>query len=55
MQELISMYRDRLTDLTAKNRSLKLMKIYNKNHFDIHSFSNIENGLILQYWKKSVL
>jgi very-short-patch-repair endonuclease len=45
MQELISMYRDRLTDLTAKNKSLKLMKIYNKNHFDIHSFSKIEVGL----------
>ncbi|CAH1053952.1 hypothetical protein [Paenibacillus pseudetheri] len=52
MQELISMYRDRLTDLTAKNRSLKLMKIYNKNHFDIHSFSNIENGLDIAILEK---
>lgn len=45
MKELLSLYRDRLTDLTANNKSLKLMRLTNKNHFDIHTLSNIQNGL----------
>ncbi|WP_068774119.1 AAA domain-containing protein [Paenibacillus sp. FJAT-26967] len=45
MQEILKLYRDRLTDLTANNKSLKLMRLTNKNHFDIHSFANIEKGL----------
>jgi len=45
MQDILKLYRDRLTDLTANNKSLKLMRLTNKNHFDIHSFANIENDL----------
>lgn len=45
MKELLTLYRDRLTDLTANNKSLKLMRLTNKNHFDISSLSSIEHGL----------
>lgn len=39
MDALLTMYRDRLTDLTARNLSLRLMRMSNKNHVDIHSLS----------------
>lgn len=45
MKEILSLYRDRLTDLTARNKSLRLMRLTNKDHFDLNSFSNIEEGL----------
>ncbi|MGG0936477.1 AAA domain-containing protein [Brevibacillus centrosporus] len=45
MKDLLKTYRDRLTDLTASNKSLKLTKLTNKNHFDIQSFSDFEENL----------
>lgn len=45
MQDILKLYRDRLTDLTANNKSLRLTRLTNKNHFDIHTLESIENGL----------
>ncbi|HEU4964827.1 MAG TPA: AAA domain-containing protein, partial [Bacilli bacterium] len=45
MHDLLTLYRDRLTDLTARNKSLRLMRLTNKNHFDLNSLSAIESGL----------
>lgn len=46
MQELLIKYRDRLTDLTAKNKSLRLMRLTNKNHFDLYSLHTLNMGLV---------
>lgn len=35
MKELLTLYRDRLTDLTARNKSLRLLQLAVKNHFDL--------------------
>lgn len=43
-RELLTLYRDRLTDLTGRNKSLKLMKLYNKNHFDLFTLNHWQTG-----------
>ncbi|MDQ0194925.1 AAA domain-containing protein [Paenibacillus wynnii] len=40
MQDFLKKFQDRLTDLTAKNASLRLMKLHKKNHFDGFHFTN---------------
>ena len=45
MQEILQRYRDRLTDLSKKNPSLRLGQIRQKNHFDITSIAPIKLGL----------
>lgn len=35
MKDLLTLYRDRLTDLTARNKSLRLLQLAVKNHFDL--------------------
>ncbi|MEK5645956.1 hypothetical protein BK138_34435 [Paenibacillus rhizosphaerae] len=35
MKDLLTLYRDRLTDLTARNKSLRLLQLTVKNHFDL--------------------
>lgn len=44
MKDLLIKYRDRLTDLTAKNKSLRLMRLTNKNHFDLYSLDSVGEG-----------
>ncbi|AIQ11946.1 AAA domain-containing protein [Paenibacillus durus] len=44
MQDLLQKIQDRLTDLTAKNASLRLLKLHKKNHFDAHHFINLPDG-----------
>lgn len=45
MKDLLTIYRDRLTDLTARNKSVRLMRLTNKNHFDVYSFSQVKEKL----------
>lgn len=45
MQELLERYRDRLTDLSKRNTSLRLLRTTQKNHCDIASFSTVESEL----------
>jgi len=44
IRELLAMFRDRLTDLTGRNKSLKLMKLYNKSHFDLWALDSWKEG-----------
>ncbi|ACV58565.1 AAA domain-containing protein [Alicyclobacillus acidocaldarius] len=44
MRELLQRYRDRLIDLTPRNISLRLLRISQKNHCDIASFSLLSTG-----------
>lgn len=48
MQQLLELYRDRLTDLTKKNPSLRLLRLANKNHCDICSFEAGQTGSALR-------
>ncbi|NGQ93565.1 DUF4011 domain-containing protein [Brevibacillus sp. SYP-B805] len=43
MKELLIRYRDRLTDITARNKSLRLLRLTNKNHFDLQSLQSIDD------------
>lgn len=44
MKDLLQKFQDRLTDLTAKNASLRLLKLQKKNHFDAYHFTNLPGG-----------
>ncbi len=41
MEYLLQKYRDRLTDLSKRNSSLRLFRLYNKNHFDMTRFAKL--------------
>lgn len=43
MQDILELYRDRLTDLTKRNTSLRLLKLANKNHADVFSLATEES------------
>lgn len=44
MNDILTLYRDRLTDLTARNQSLRLLRLVHKNHADLAAFSKVLPG-----------
>ena len=45
MKDQLINLRDRLTDLTRRNRSLRLLRLYNKWNFDLFELEKVQTGL----------
>lgn len=49
MKELLETYRDRLTDLSRKNKSLRLLRLVQKNHFDLATLNLLKPGITQKF------
>jgi superfamily I DNA and/or RNA helicase/very-short-patch-repair endonuclease len=45
MNEVLAKYKDRLINISSRNRSLVMKKLYKKNSFDLHRISKFNEGI----------
>ncbi|MEJ5256861.1 MAG: hypothetical protein WHS64_01275 [Fervidobacterium sp.] len=45
MQEIFKKYKERLVNLSGRNRSLMMKKIYKKHSFDLYLLKNFQDNI----------